>query len=100
MSKHTPGPWELNSFAVEAPLDGGTEVVAHVYNDREAPPTGSARANARLIASAPDLLEALVLARATLFHAHFCLVPDAPCECGRDNVERVVNAALAKARGE
>jgi hypothetical protein len=49
-----------------------------------------AEANARLIEAAPDLLEALELADATLRGANM----------NRNAVERKVSAALTKARGE
>lgn len=59
MSKHTPGPWVADIKA-----DGSTEVWSadysmfiakrHQMNDRD-----EAKANAALIAAAPDLLEAL-----------------------------------------
>ncbi len=52
MSKHTPGPWEVSPQVRAAVLIGVAKVSL---------PDGSEenRANARLIASAPDLLEAL-----------------------------------------
>jgi hypothetical protein len=61
MSKHTPGEWDVNQFI---DLDGDFHVqvvlksngcpLAHMYE------CGSeTKANARLIAAAPDLLEAL-----------------------------------------
>lgn len=62
--KHTPGPWNISSanlYAVNARGRGiatahGTDDVN--YSDFF-PPTEEAAANARLIAAAPDLLEAL-----------------------------------------
>lgn len=61
-TKHTPGPWALEI------LQGGDDVVALVYGSdntrsplciadvNECPQAGEALANARLIASAPNLL--------------------------------------------
>lgn len=71
MSKHTPGPWPMEytgdgkrivigSGLVEGP--NGYEV-AEVYSDDC--PQGLAEANGRLIAAAPDLLEALLAVRET-----------------------------------
>lgn len=63
---HTPGPWRLADGAQRDILGGKREVVAHVY-DWFGSRKLEAQANARLIASAPTLLEALeaLLARAT-----------------------------------
>jgi hypothetical protein len=70
MSKHTPGPWfvaprnEVNSaghnIAMIADLDWGQ------YRDAEDNGEAEFEANARLIAAAPDLLEALKAAMAFL----------------------------------
>jgi hypothetical protein len=60
-TKHTPGPWDF--------IDGHTliHIETHIDNPAGAgmpicsvPKTSTGRANARLIANAPDLLEALV----------------------------------------
>ena len=65
MSKHTPGPWAVNrlitsgnqslGFHITAPRDGSVSPVC-VGEDTG---YGEIDANARLIAAAPDLLEAL-----------------------------------------
>lgn len=79
MSAHTPGPWPVPHFATGHGCEcryilagehmGG---IAEVYIDNgkkvgdggnDCPPTEEAKANARLIAAAPDLLAALRLAR-------------------------------------
>lgn len=59
MSEHTPGPWKINYRRV-SPVNGrqdGLDDICHVYGneDRE-------RANASLIAAAPELLEACAAA--------------------------------------
>lgn len=55
-AKHTPGPWRVHNLRVEPPPDpqraNGGWTVAQVYGP-------DAEANARLIAAAPELLEAL-----------------------------------------
>lgn len=73
MSKHTPGPWTLdlgnigvdmkNNVGVDAPDHGGIAQVVWVMDDdaNEGKNTPTCEANARLIAAAPDLLEALKL---------------------------------------
>lgn len=62
MSKHTPGPWvitsdpnhELYTFISQKDVD---KVIARITTADS--PSGSNRANAQLIAAAPDMLEAL-----------------------------------------
>lgn len=58
-TKHTPGPWMESSFEVWSPLNGKRfgKVVANLR--RAEAPDDEARANALLIAAAPDLLAAL-----------------------------------------
>ncbi len=58
---HTPGPWQVNGSTIEQDHAAfpETNVVASVYDGRDAPIDGTPDANARLIAAAPDLLEAL-----------------------------------------
>ena len=94
MSKHTPGPW----FAIRN--DHYWEV--NIEDCRYAPSVANtcdtevregsyiAEANARLIAAAPDLLEALELADAVLRGANMNMVV----------VEAKVKAAIATAKGE
>lgn len=62
MSKHTPGPWRVTEGRR---IDSGrgystaiADVWAHGEGADDAPSTGEAEANARLLAAAPDLLEA------------------------------------------
>ena len=63
MTKHTPGPWEVrkaeNGHTSVYPIQG-RERVADVYCPLDHP-TGNLNANARLIAAAPEMLEALKL---------------------------------------
>lgn len=90
MSKHTPGPWAT---------DGGDTVVAmgnQIVVTAPAPDGASReemKANARLIAAAPDLLAALkaifVLRPAGVGANEYALT-----------VERIANDAIAKAKGE
>ena len=113
--KHTPGPWEVvcNEDAQEWSIDAPNgesrmhyqawEELAVVYGSDDWPGEGAAiaRANAHLIAAAPDLLEALTatekaLANAASYRPHI-RAPDG---------DRIIAAlttarrALAKARGE
>lgn len=55
-TKHTPAPWKVNGTQVHA--DNKHEsLIADVFDQNEA-----CKANARLIAAAPELLEALEIA--------------------------------------
>ena len=67
MSKHTPGPWSIEHDTDITGVENSPEIgcvgkvdVAHVYL-RAVP--GKTQANARLIAAAPELLEALLRAK-------------------------------------
>ena len=74
-SKHTPGPWTLSlcnrqgkagQIDYHPPHDARRVQVAYAYNRKSDMHVGEAIANARLIESAPDLLEALkFIAKAT-----------------------------------
>jgi len=70
MTKHTPRPWTI----IEVPNER-RPLVAHgdLPIARIHPAQGSMEANARLIAAAPDLLEALMGARGVLYSAS-CLL--------------------------
>ena len=88
MSKHTPGPWvsiryldsrfyELGSNEFHARL-----AFTHGEGDTD-------EANMRLIAAAPDLLDALVM-----------VLDDPNALDGRPRTYEIVCAAIAKAKGE
>lgn len=92
-TKFTPGPWFTkregwSTVYVEARIDGGMiqEVAACGPTDAG---QDQQQANARLIAAAPDLYEALEIAR------EYALFVSAET----DDLARI-DAALAKARGE
>lgn len=96
-TKHTPGPWSVdNDVDVIASLDGITVVdIAHVDPFGEKRP--SAEADARLIATAPELLEALKDMREgwryiRQHHGDLYGV-------GWDRAEQAADAAIAKASG-
>jgi hypothetical protein len=85
-TKHTPGPWSVaigdGCFVVET-NDAFIRFVIHGSNQE------GDEANARLIAAAPDLLDAL------------CMVLDDPDALdGRPLTYECVRAAIAKATGE
>jgi hypothetical protein len=102
-ARHTPGPWQAigtdpaeggDWFWIKAQpnaaMRGFTQEIGAV-NGSQSDPTQAA--NARLIAAAPDLLEAA----AALVEGEFGLMPDASAfEAAMDRLA----AAIAKARGE
>ena len=85
MGKHTPGPWFAEGKEVYNSRDIGGVWVAEtlVHN------LATAKADARLIAAAPELLEALERARTFMVNRYAT-----PIELS------TIDAALAKARGE
>lgn len=114
MNKHTPGPWVYSpDYRYDRDRTTGSEVVELVGYDvasEQSPVIGcegieawfpNAEANARLIAAAPDLLEALL-------EAIDCgMVPISSAkEGGASAYSRqvrcadMIRAAIAKARGE
>jgi hypothetical protein len=97
---HTPGPWIIDKeerWVIHEPEGkSGTLVVPEIYLDDD-----EAIANARLIAAAPDLLEALEATNAQMRIAYECV------EAGRydeallhlGSMPRQRTEAIAKARG-
>jgi dissimilatory sulfite reductase (desulfoviridin) alpha/beta subunit len=61
--KHTPGPWEITTGAQADPcsIEAADCTIANLKSAR-----GNALANARLIAAAPELLEACKSARSAI----------------------------------
>lgn len=110
MSKHTPGPWRFNKrdemdVAIWGSdgftICGDVYVIADVSFPEKNDAYGHEEANARLIAAAPDLLEAL---EAAIEHG---LVPKSSASEGgaMRHVSQVkcadqIRAAIAKAKGE
>ena len=108
MSKFTPGPWGFDPdtyltwnagepeqyygmSVVHRDDNDEREVVAHI----EGEDLEHLRANARLIAAAPDLLEAL-----RLVLSHLGDIPEASQPIPVKRACRVAQAAIAKAEGE
>ena len=90
-TKHTPGPWftsDLFSTMVQIPardsgfVDGEIQVFGHGGSSYE-----EAKANARLIAAAPELLEALKAVQALALP-------------GATHIHQIVADAIAKAEGQ
>jgi len=96
-TKHTPGPWEQGTQT-----RGSTTLVARIETGfavaemRNVHFREEAEANARLIAAAPELLEALQLAYSVLMDC----IPDADCDLYKRDARRKARAAIAKAIGK
>jgi hypothetical protein len=58
MSKHTPGPWQVHGSHIYT-ADPERALLAQVFNSGSKASDYPLQANARLIAAAPELLEAL-----------------------------------------
>ena len=113
MSKHTPGPWRVgNSDEVYA----GTKIVAGTYSSGDYMPHPEAKidgqqvglvepkesiANVRLIAAAPEMLEALKAAEQILKRSPNLVTNDRGRfrNVSTISVEAEVRAAIAKAEG-
>jgi hypothetical protein len=101
---HTPGPWEVKrqaynnadaEFFIKHPgVYGGSVCRMWAGGDNEAHIL-EAEANARLIAAAPDLLEAAKDAQAMLFER----IQDSNLTNGERRVMNALYAAIAKAEG-
>lgn len=91
--KHTPGPWAVKSGSVwtkHSCYEDATQFARIAYMDRDCPHTRPTErdANARLIAAAPELLEALE--KIATWPDGFTFI---------DAIE-LASAAIAKAKGE
>ena len=96
-TKHTPAPWQVTKHedCDASIITAGHESIAFVYiDDNEKPATENNRADARLIAAAPDLLEAL---RIVVDACPACR-SEAPHDCTAVG-HRLARAAIAKAEG-
>lgn len=102
---HTPGPWEVVEVwsgpasergLVYARIQGadGSVGFAGAYLSKQGKPDDECRANARLIAAAPELLEALEKLSASANNPGVALAEL------RFTVKRITKAAIAKARGQ
>jgi hypothetical protein len=105
MSKHTPGPWQLikpgiGYFDDLKALEGRTwGVAADSFGDKlHTIVRGTEEANARLIAAAPEMLEALRDAACTLLSADGCEMEYGVAKDLSALLKRL-NAAIAAATG-
>ncbi len=97
MSKHTPGPWAANKPTQSngrAEVYAGPMLVAQAFNWMlDAEGDEQCWADARLIACAPELLEALKLIRQSI-------VNPLSVQMSQQQLSEYVRAAIAKAEGQ
>jgi len=99
-TEHTPGPWYLDPEPDDShyQISDGAEGIARVEvwdGDEDPEVMGVAMANARLIAAAPDLLEALRLAQRALNTAPRFQVGDSDSYRIASTVDRAITQATA-----
>lgn len=80
--RYTPGPWEVNPFVarvdcIEPSKLGGLLPVCQMLHPTDERSEYQTEANARLIAAAPELLEALVAAERRLVDLYRAIAPRA-----------------------
>lgn len=95
---HTPGPWEVNGYAIEAvdETDPTWSIFIASVEDID-DEYGNTDANARLIAAAPELLEACEVAKAALKS----LIPGATNVSAEGDTDyELICAAIRKAKGK
>ena len=96
MSKHTPGPWTHEGYGGITGTENGRKYnVACVYLRI---PAGRQEANARLIAAAPDLLDALEGIIGYFDSENSVSVSQATIKASSDEI-KAARAAIAKATG-
>ena len=92
---HTPGPWKVaDRFYVWTDDDVGCEVAKVCDENLDEDMLGQADADARLIAAAPELLEALIAAKGTIEYL-LANSDNGPAE----NCIEIIAAAIANAEG-
>ena len=109
-SKHTPGPWFTKraqlpvdgeyDWCVGAHINGKPHVIIEAFGRVSEDDRPNAEANARLIAAAPEMFEALEQSMQAWVNAiELDLLPSQHIKTAEMLIERA-RAALSKARGE
>ena len=88
MSAHTPGPWTIESDGTTVSMGGQCVIVGPAPDSA---PIVEQRANAALIAAAPDLLAAAT--------ALLTYLDDQPSEYAQDRLTCGLRVAIARAEG-
>ena len=97
-AKHTPGPWHIFTTLNGVPIISSVRGAVAVTRATENNAGGIEKANARLIAAAPELLAALKYARTCIAYCRR-RHPDAQKGDGIP-AEVFIDAAIAKAEGK
>ena len=113
MTEHTPGPWKYHArlsasenhhgFAISAPTHKPSQHRIRIGDVIPMDADGAeGEANARLIAAAPRLLEALQIARNVVRHSAWCdqSITQEPVRCAPDCERGVIIAAIRAATGD
>lgn len=116
LDQHTPGPWESGECTIKTNQHiDGQQIIRHSFYVKKvnglniAELSGSAyhsqlEANARLMAAAPDLLDALIWTAGYIAeippgkHVDHIISGDICMACYRDDVNTHIDAALNKVR--
>lgn len=98
MSTHTPGPWRVDQPGRECGVEGarGEPVCAMLFNASNGVPLEASKANARLIAAAPELFDALCKMQVA-FRQAYKAGGFYNSEVWADEIYAVSQAAIAKA---
>lgn len=91
-NKHTKGPWETSGLNISTSRNGTYYLVQNGL-DSDSAGMNELRANARLIAAAPELLDAVIAA-----HAYLC--DKDPRADARHEIKDLIKSAIAKTKGE
>jgi len=103
MSRHTPGPWEINErHGGVIYIEGVGNTVAICHDDGFDIDHAEAEANARLIAAAPQMLEALEACAAYWYYKRSPSIPEQSelISLGAEQAQRLIKAAIVAAKGE
>ena len=95
MSKHTPGPWIVDEACLVWAEAAGEYVALTDHDDAAPIPMEQREANARLIAAAPELLEAL-----EALSPHRTGYGQSMDWQAYNEAQKKARAAIAKAKGE
>ena len=113
MSEHTKGPWAVEGddesvpgvpcIGIASAEKRICDVASTLNDDDDWQLTGEDRANARLIAAAPELLEALELADQFISNGiefGYILMPEPETPDSAHDAPGIIRAAIAKAKGQ
>lgn len=92
-TEHTPGPWKATEHGE---IFSPEPTPSHVASVNQFPNHSESEANARLIAAAPEMLEALIACRKDISTP----ISDHPWAIKQRKAHALADAAIAKAKGQ